>query len=173
MILSGTGWTPAFENTLTYAGTLAASVSNFFSGTTKQASQEQTDLREQQQKAIADIQTEQLKQQTATISSYLDLQRAKTFLKQWWWLSLIIAFILFRKPIMRFIGVKALSTAPKRSKRSTTKQKTVKTNTRSKTGKKNTPKTPKKTTGFSRKIHGRTYTDRTKWARAMQRLRNK
>lgn len=176
MVLSGTGWTPSFQNTLDYAGKLAASVSNFFSGTTKAESDAQNALREQQRQAIASIETEQIRQETAKVTGFLDWQRAKTFIAQWWWLALIIAFLIFQKPILRFFNI---YTGKQRTgtRRKVTRSKTVTTPKKTKTVKSN-PGNPKSRTRsnpgsktFRRKLKGKIYTDPKAWSRAMRRLR--
>jgi len=177
MILSGTGWSPAFEDTLNYAGQLAASVTNFFSGTSKEANDAQIALREQQQKAIADIQTEQVKLQTAKVTGYLDWQRMKTFFAQWWWVAAILIFIIFWRPVLRFFNIRTGYSRTRTKKRRITRLKTVSTPRKRKTVVKNPSGSSKVRTrsksNFRRKLKGKIYTDPKAWSRAMLRLRGK
>jgi hypothetical protein len=157
MLTDYTGWTKSTSTMFEQAGKLAGGVKMFFSGETNANREAQKKALENQKASIQNAELAAMTKTTEKIDVWAWVQ------KNWLYLTIggvLLLLLIFIKPIMRMFGLKKKSNIRKYPRRIKMVRKTV-------------SRTRKKTTGFNRKIHGRTYTSAKSWANAMRNLRKK
>jgi len=156
-ILDYTGWTAGAKSMFEQAGGLASGVKLLFSGETKANRQAIKDAQAAQKEAINKAEVSSMNKNTMLIKAWAWIQEN--------WLTVIlvgVGFILLIlwRPLMRFFNVKKRVKSPRRHFRSV-KKSVVRV------------KRSKLSSGFKRKIRGKTYTSPKSWAMEMRRLRKK
>lgn len=159
-LIKPSGWTDTAENIFNQAGELAGAAWTYLSGRSKENRDAVREEQGEQAQALRDIGLAEQEQETQKL-------KLAALVKRYWWVLLIVGggllLLLLWKPLMRMLNVKRRGNPGKRRYRS-------KSVTKTKSGKRRSKRSSR---GFSRKIHGRTYTSKESWSKAMRNLRKK
>ena len=164
-ILASTGWSQNFLDAFQSVGQIAAAVQYQQSGAAKSAQEIAEAEKQKQYDLIAEKQAQGYTQQTSVIASVVDVAKIKSwFLSNWMIIAAAILLLLVVTGRLKIPFLRRKNNPGRSSRRSSRRSIKV-----------SKPSRPSvsKSTGFSRKIKGVTYTSRKAWAEKMQSLRKK